>query len=185
MPRQINRGIVASHTLVHRLTSLGNATILDSHGLAAVFVRHDAVRERENRLGLAIVGEATATWGRRGGCGIVEGNLAVAGGVLGAGASGALLVGGGLEGGGEGGSGEGAEEEKGLEDGGHFVVYLYLAVCLWIEKSEMYLYVLVEIEIQMKDRVTAQQCKLNEDAKGKKRRMSKRDCLIKKEKKVR
>lgn len=126
MSRQVNRGIVAPHTLVHRLTRLGNATIFDSHGLPAVLVRHDTVREGENGLGLAIIRVPAATRGGGGGCGVVEGDLTVAGGVLGAGAGGALLVGGGLEGGGEGGGGESPEEEEGLEDGGHFVCCLFV-----------------------------------------------------------
>lgn len=128
MPRQINRSVIASHTLVNHLARLDSATVLDSRDLPAVRVRHDTVRKRDDGLGLAVIGEAAATRGGGGGCGVVEGDLAVAGGVLSAGAGGALLVGGGLEGRGEGGGGEGAEEEEGLEDGGHFVCCF---VVLW------------------------------------------------------
>lgn len=153
VPRQINRGVIATHALVHRLTRLGNATILDSHGLPAVLVRHDTVRQGKNGLGLAIVGETTATRGGGRGCGVIEGDLAVAGGVLGAGAGGALLVGGGFEGSGEGGSGEGTEEEKGLEDGGHFVCCLSGYISEYICKIERMVDVrsTVEIDIQMKE----------------------------------
>ena len=115
--REVNRPAVAAHALVNDLSGLGDRSVLDSHGLAAVRIRHEADGESQHTLRSAIVGGTTGAGGAGRGSSVVEGHLAFAGGVLGAGVggTGSEL----LQRSGDGGCAEGAEDGESLEDGGH------------------------------------------------------------------
>lgn len=82
--RQIDRAVVATHALVDHNTSGGLALVRDGDGLAAVTVGHDTVGQGENVLDGTIVGGATGAGVGAGGGSVVEGDLTVARGALGA-----------------------------------------------------------------------------------------------------
>jgi len=82
--RQIDGAVVATHALVDHNTSGGLALVCDGDGLAAVTVGHDTVGQGENVLDGTIVGGATGAGVGAGGGSVVEGDLTVARGALGA-----------------------------------------------------------------------------------------------------
>lgn len=86
MTREVDGGAVAAHALVDDGASDGRAAVLDSDGLSAVAVFHDADGQREDVLGVAVIGGSAAAGVGGGGGGVVEGHVARAGGALGAGA---------------------------------------------------------------------------------------------------
>lgn len=141
MSREVNRAAVAAHALVNHLSGLGDRTVLDGHGLAAVCVRHKADGESQHTLRSAVVGGTAGAGGAGRGSSVVESHLAFAGGILGAGAGGTgSKV---LQRSGDGGCAEGAEDGEGLEDGGHcdccvcgFSLYWYKKEVIDTDRSQ-------------------------------------------------